>query len=105
MCIGPENDNSRNNRLHVDYAQAREDQYEYECNQRALHRQMRHQERLNLDKLRPPSPPVIIHYSEHEAQQVMEKLRGELTFWVIHFFPLVFRFTFLRTWFPQWLRA
>lgn len=63
-------------RLHVDYAQARDDQYDFECKQRALQRQARHQE---LDYYRPPTPPVV-HYTDHEASLICEKLKNEETF-------------------------
>ena len=63
-------------RLHVDYAQARNDQYEYECKQRALQRQARHQEQ---DYYRPTTPPVV-HYTDHEASLICEKLKSEETF-------------------------
>lgn len=77
MRIGIEGDNASTGRLHVDYAEAREDQYEWECNQRSLQREMRHRERIELERLRPPSPPQVVHYTEHEALLVIEKLRGK----------------------------
>lgn len=67
-------------RLHVDFAQARDDQYEWECRQRALQRELRHRERLDRERLRPPSPPPIVHYSDHEAQQLTERLKGDESF-------------------------
>lgn len=60
-------------RLHVDYAQARDDQYDYECKQRSLQRQARHQEQ---DYYRSVTPPVV-HFTEHEATVVVENLRSE----------------------------
>ncbi|XP_073839122.1 uncharacterized protein [Musca autumnalis] len=66
-------------RLHVDYAQARDDQYDYQCKQRQLQREQRHRERT-LDRLRSQSPPPIPHYSDHEASLVAESLRSNDTF-------------------------
>ena len=63
-------------RLHVDFAQARDDLYEWECKQRALAREQRHRQRLEEERLRPPSPPPIIHYSDHEASLLQENLKG-----------------------------
>ncbi|XP_061388664.1 ecto-NOX disulfide-thiol exchanger 2-like, partial [Musca vetustissima] len=67
-------------RLHVDYAQARDDQYDYQCKQRQLQREQRHRERMSLDRLRSQSPPPIPHYSDHEASLVAESLRSNDTF-------------------------
>lgn len=64
-------------RLHVDYAQARDDQYEWECKQRQLQREQRHRERVERDRLRPLSPPPIVHYTDHEATTVAEKLKQD----------------------------
>lgn len=67
-------------RLHVDYAQARDDQYEWECKQRQLQREQRHRERMERERLRSMSPPPIVHYTEHEAGNVAEKLKNDDTF-------------------------
>ncbi|KAH8288035.1 hypothetical protein KR018_004886, partial [Drosophila ironensis] len=67
-------------RLHVDYAQARDDQYDYECRQRQLQREQRHRERMSLDRMRSQSPPPIPHYTDHEATAVAEHLRTNETF-------------------------
>ncbi|KAH8334855.1 hypothetical protein KR074_003326, partial [Drosophila pseudoananassae] len=67
-------------RLHVDYAQARDDQYDYECRQRQLQREQRHRERVSLDRMRSQSPPPIPHYTDHEATAVAEHLRANDTF-------------------------
>lgn len=40
MKIGNNNDPGNTGKLHVDYAQARDDQYEYECRQRQLQREV-----------------------------------------------------------------
>lgn len=63
----------------VDYAQARDDQYDFECKQRQLQREQRHRERLDRDWLR-LSPPMVVHYSDHEAMSVCEKLKQDETF-------------------------
>lgn len=67
-------------RLHVDYAQARDDQYEWECKQRQWQREQRHRERVERDRLRPTSPPPVVHFSDHEAIAVAEKLKQDETF-------------------------
>ncbi|EDV41130.2 uncharacterized protein Dana_GF10863, isoform A [Drosophila ananassae] len=67
-------------RLHVDYAQARDDQYDYECRQRQLQREQRHRERISMDRMRSQSPPPIPHYTDHEATAVAEHLRANDTF-------------------------
>ncbi|XP_018015243.1 ecto-NOX disulfide-thiol exchanger 2 [Hyalella azteca] len=51
--------------------------YEWECRQRALQREQRHRERVEAERLRPPSPPPVPHYTEHEATIVAEHLKGE----------------------------
>lgn len=76
--IENKDDKPHTGRIHVDYAQARDDLYEWECKQRSLAREHRHRQRLEEERLRPPSPPPIIHYSDHEASQLMEKLKGKL---------------------------
>ncbi|XP_017071379.1 ecto-NOX disulfide-thiol exchanger 2 isoform X1 [Drosophila eugracilis] len=67
-------------RLHVDYAQARDDQYDYECRQRQHQREQRHRERMSIDRMRSQSPPPIPHYTDHEATAVAEHLRTNETF-------------------------
>jgi hypothetical protein len=95
-------DRSNTSRIHVDYAQARDDQYEWECHQRQLAREHRHRQRMEEERLRPPSPPPIIHFSEHEAAMLVEHLKGEIItttviehvhssgFKTNHFWPLVY---------------
>lgn len=75
--LGANTDSTNCGRLHVDYAQARDDQYEYECKQRQLQREHRHRERVERDRLRPLSPPPIVHYTDHEATAVAEKLKQD----------------------------
>uniref|UniRef100_A0A803JVM9 Ecto-NOX disulfide-thiol exchanger 1 n=1 Tax=Xenopus tropicalis TaxID=8364 RepID=A0A803JVM9_XENTR len=76
MRLGSSTDKKDSGRLHVDFAQARDDFYEWECKQRMLAREERHRRKLEVDKLRPPSPPAIMHYSEHEATMLAEKLKA-----------------------------
>ncbi|XP_044746718.1 ecto-NOX disulfide-thiol exchanger 2 [Coccinella septempunctata] len=78
--IGSNSDPANTGRLHVDYAQARDDQYEWECKQRQLQREQRHRERMEEERLRPPSPPPVVHYTDHEAASVAEKIKQDETF-------------------------
>lgn len=77
MRIGNNTDAPNTGRLHVDYAQARDDQYEYECRQRALQREQRHRERMERERMRPVSPPPVPHYSDHEAATICEKIKSK----------------------------
>ncbi|KAL3847155.1 hypothetical protein ACJMK2_018084 [Sinanodonta woodiana] len=76
MKIEDKDDKDNTGRLHVDYAQARDDQYEFECKQRALQRELRHRHRMEEERLRPPSPPPIIQYSDFEANTLIDKLKS-----------------------------
>ncbi|XP_076862002.1 ecto-NOX disulfide-thiol exchanger 2 isoform X2 [Brachyhypopomus gauderio] len=78
--LGSSTDKKDTGRLHVDYAQARDDLYEWECRQRMLAREERHRRRIEEDRLRPPSPPPIVHYSEHECGQLGEKIKDDSKF-------------------------
>ncbi|XP_067669821.1 ecto-NOX disulfide-thiol exchanger 2-like isoform X2 [Haliotis asinina] len=80
MKIDNDDDKANTGRIHVDYALARDDQYEWECQQRALAREMRHQQRIEEDLRRPPSPPPPIVFSEHEALSLTEKLKSDEDF-------------------------
>lgn len=80
LRLNSNNDVASFGRLHVDYAQARDDQYDYECKQRQLQREQRHRERMSLDRLRSQSPPPIPHYTDHEAAMVADSLRNNDTF-------------------------
>ncbi|XP_073470282.1 ecto-NOX disulfide-thiol exchanger 1 isoform X1 [Aquarana catesbeiana] len=80
MRLGSSTDKKDSGRLHVDFAQARDDFYEWECKQRMLAREERHRRKLQVDNLRPPSPPAIMHYSEHEATMLAEKLKDDTKF-------------------------
>lgn len=79
--LGSSTDKKDTGRLHVDFAQARDDLYEWECRQRMMAREERHRRRIEEDRLRPPSPPPIVHYSEHECSQLGEKLKGRVHVW------------------------
>ena len=76
MKIGEVDDKENSGRIHVDYAQARDDLYEWECNQRDLARENRHREMVEEDLLRPRSPPPITHFSDYEASVLLENLKG-----------------------------
>ncbi|XP_048349444.1 ecto-NOX disulfide-thiol exchanger 1 isoform X1 [Sphaerodactylus townsendi] len=77
MRLGSSTDKKDSGRLHVDFAQARDDFYEWECKQRMLAREERHRRKMEEDRMRPPSPPAIMHYSEHEATLLAEKLKDD----------------------------
>nr|XP_033804695.1 ecto-NOX disulfide-thiol exchanger 1 isoform X2 [Geotrypetes seraphini] len=76
MRLGSSTDKKDSGRLHADFAQARDDFYEWECKQRMFAREERHRRRLEVDMFRPPSPAVM-HYSEHEATLLAEKLKDD----------------------------
>ncbi|XP_034739255.1 ecto-NOX disulfide-thiol exchanger 2 isoform X3 [Etheostoma cragini] len=75
--LGSSTDKKDSGRLHVDFAQARDDLYEWECRQRMLAREERHRRKVEEDRLRPPSPPPIVHYSEHECSQLGDKIKDD----------------------------
>lgn len=77
MRIGSSTDKKDSGKIHVDFAQARDDLYEWECKQRLLAREERHRRKIHEDRLRPPSPPPIVHYSEHEVALLADRLKGE----------------------------
>lgn len=79
MKIDNKDDKPNCGRLHVDYGTARDDQYEYECQQRQWARQLRHRQKLEEERLRPPSPPQIVVYTENEANLLQEKLKNDET--------------------------
>ncbi|XP_040904585.1 ecto-NOX disulfide-thiol exchanger 2 isoform X2 [Toxotes jaculatrix] len=78
--LGSSTDKKDTGRLHVDFAQARDDLYEWECRQRMLAREERHRRKMEEDRLRPPSPPPIVHYSEHECGQLGDKIKDDAKF-------------------------
>ncbi|XP_068596455.1 ecto-NOX disulfide-thiol exchanger 2 [Brachionichthys hirsutus] len=75
--LGSSTDKKDTGRLHVDFAQARDDLYEWECHQRMLAREERHRRKIEEDRLRPPSPPPIVHYSEHECSQLGDQIKDD----------------------------
>ncbi|KAM4561873.1 ecto-NOX disulfide-thiol exchanger 1 isoform 2-T4 [Fundulus diaphanus] len=80
MRIGSSTEKKDSGKIHVDFAQARDDLYEWECKQRLLAREERHRRKVHEERLLPPSPPPIVHYSEHEATQLAEKLKDDNKF-------------------------
>ncbi|XP_067903701.1 ecto-NOX disulfide-thiol exchanger 2-like isoform X2 [Heterodontus francisci] len=78
--IGSSTDKKDTGRLHVDFAQARDDLYEWECKQRMMAREERHRRRVEEERFRLPSPPPIVHYSEHESVLLSEKLKDDAKF-------------------------
>uniref|UniRef100_A0A3P8X0X4 Ecto-NOX disulfide-thiol exchanger 1 n=1 Tax=Cynoglossus semilaevis TaxID=244447 RepID=A0A3P8X0X4_CYNSE len=80
MQIGSSTEKKDSGRIHVDFAQARDDLYEWECKQRLLAREERHRYTLHEDHLQAQSPPAFIHFSDHEAAVLAEKLKGNHKF-------------------------
>ncbi|XP_033110321.1 ecto-NOX disulfide-thiol exchanger 2-like [Anneissia japonica] len=81
LCINNSKEPDNIGRIHVDYAQARDDQYDFECRQRQFAREMRHRVRMEEQLLRPPSPPVMaIPYSDHESTALAENLKSDENF-------------------------
>ena len=76
MKLEDKDDKPNTGRLHIDYAQARDDLYEWECRQRALQREQRHRDRLEQALKRPASPLPVVHFSDHEANTLCEQLKG-----------------------------
>ena len=62
-------------KLHVDFANARDDQYEWECHQRAMERKARQM----MSLAQPPSPPPIPNFSELEAGSVIDQIKSDNT--------------------------
>ena len=73
--INDSDEDDNTGRIHVDFAQARDDQYEFECQQRAFAREMRHWQRQEEERNRPPSPELTVFYSDHEGSQLLDKLK------------------------------
>ncbi|XP_015263428.1 PREDICTED: ecto-NOX disulfide-thiol exchanger 2 [Gekko japonicus] len=78
--LGSSTDKKDTGRLHVDFAQARDDLYEWECKQRMLAREERHRRRIAEERFHPPSPPPVVHYSDHECSLIAEKLKDDAKF-------------------------
>lgn len=80
MRLGSSTDKKDSGKIHVDFAQARDDLYEWECKQRLWAREERHRVRVQEELLHPPSPPPIMHYSDHEAALLAERLKDDHKF-------------------------
>nr|XP_057938668.1 ecto-NOX disulfide-thiol exchanger 1-like isoform X1 [Doryrhamphus excisus]XP_057938669.1 ecto-NOX disulfide-thiol exchanger 1-like isoform X1 [Doryrhamphus excisus]XP_057938670.1 ecto-NOX disulfide-thiol exchanger 1-like isoform X1 [Doryrhamphus excisus]XP_057938671.1 ecto-NOX disulfide-thiol exchanger 1-like isoform X1 [Doryrhamphus excisus] len=80
MRIGSSTDKKDSGKIHVDFAQARDDLYEWECQQRLMAREERHRQTLWEDRQQPPSPAPIVHFSEHEAATLAEGLKDNHKF-------------------------
>ncbi|XP_029462977.1 ecto-NOX disulfide-thiol exchanger 2 isoform X2 [Rhinatrema bivittatum] len=80
LRLGSSTDKKDTGRLHVDFAQAHDDFYEWECKQRMLAREERHRRRSDEDRYHPPSPPAVAPYSDHECSIVAEKLKDDFKF-------------------------
>jgi len=80
LRVDNQQDQPHTGRIHVDYAQARDDQQEYERAQRLMEREERQRMRMMDDMNRPPSPPSIPHFSEGEAHTVVEDLKADGSF-------------------------
>lgn len=78
MKIDDKDDKPNTGRLHIDFAQARDDLHEWECVQRQMMRDSRHRYRIEDSMFRPPSPPATVHYSDHEAMMLIDSLKGSL---------------------------
>lgn len=62
----------------MDFAHARDDQFEWECKQRQMQREQRHKERLLRENCREISPSGPSHFTESEANSVLEKMKGSI---------------------------
>ncbi|XP_039186711.1 ecto-NOX disulfide-thiol exchanger 2 isoform X3 [Crotalus tigris] len=78
--LGSSTDKKDTGRLHVDFAEARDDLYEWECKQRMLAREERHRKRKTDERFHPPSPPPVANYSDYECSLVVEKLKVDAKF-------------------------
>uniref|UniRef100_A0A8C6XX50 Ecto-NOX disulfide-thiol exchanger 2 n=1 Tax=Naja naja TaxID=35670 RepID=A0A8C6XX50_NAJNA len=78
--LGSSTDKKDTGRLHVDFAEARDDLYEWECKQRMLAREERHRKRKTEEQFLPPSPPPVVNYSDYECSLVVEKLKVDAKF-------------------------
>ncbi|XP_061697454.1 ecto-NOX disulfide-thiol exchanger 1-like isoform X2 [Syngnathoides biaculeatus] len=96
LRIGSSKDKKDSGKIHVDFAQARDDLYEWECKQRLLEREKRHQQQDQQDyhmhqEQAPPSltpasltPTPHPHFSEHEAAVLAEGLKDKKQFsWAV----------------------
>ncbi|XP_077435765.1 ecto-NOX disulfide-thiol exchanger 1-like [Vanacampus margaritifer] len=81
LRLGSSTDKKDSGKIHVDFAQARDDLYEWECKQRLLEREQRHQEQqdscLHRDEA---SPTLTPHFSEREVAVLAECLKDKHRF-------------------------
>nr|KAG5708239.1 hypothetical protein BaRGS_021173 [Batillaria attramentaria] len=80
MKIENKDDKPNTGRLHVDYANARNDQHEWECEQRALAREMRHQQQLQDECMRVPSPPPVAPFTVYDGNALLEVIKSDTGF-------------------------
>ena len=77
MKIDNKDDKPNTGRIHVDYANARNDQHEFECEQRALAREMRHQQQIHDERLRVPSPPPVTPFTVYDGNALLDVIKSE----------------------------
>lgn len=81
--LGSSTEPANNGRLHVDFAHARDDQFEWECKQRQIQREQRHRERVIRENIREETSPGPSHFTESEANSVLDKLKGAFYYAII----------------------
>lgn len=86
MKIENKDDKPNTGRLHVDYANARNDQHEWECEQRALAREMRHQQQIHEERLRVPSPPPVSPFTIFDGNALLEVVKSEKSLFCLFLF-------------------
>ena len=79
MKLENKDDKSNTGRIHVDYANARNDQHEFECEQRAVAREMRHQQQVHDERLRVPSPPPVNPFTVYDGNALLDVIKSELS--------------------------
>lgn len=78
--IGNSTESPNCGRLHVDYAQARDDQYDYECKLRQSQREQRHREKVSKERITTSlSPTKTVHFSDNEAVNLTERIKSDET--------------------------
>jgi hypothetical protein len=78
MKLANKDDKANTGRIHVDYANARNDQHEYECEQRAMAREMRHQQQIQEERLRVPSPPPAKPFTIYDGNALLDTIKSKL---------------------------
>ncbi|XP_041482729.1 ecto-NOX disulfide-thiol exchanger 2-like [Lytechinus variegatus] len=76
--IGANIDPPNNGRLRLDFAENRDDQYEFECDQRRRAREARHASKTNI--VVPEEPAVTPRYSHIESSNLLAKVKDGETF-------------------------